>query len=209
MNNRLSTSRPGLTVLELMIALAITSMVALTLATVLVAAARGMSSASAARSALQRVHAAHARMRSYTDASLAILDHDPDQGIALWLHDERPGGRVNITELRVFWFDPDNQTIVIERVVFPEAWTEEMIEAADYELAPNAGFFLAMAGKRAAGQTQSATLASGCTPTDFTFNNPTIQESNRLSLIAEFDNVQGGVEPMLLVFALPDHTEPS
>ncbi len=202
-------SRRGLSVLELMIALAITSMVALTLATVLTAASRGMSDAASTRSALQRVHAAHVRIRAYTDAALNILEHDPNQGIALWLHDEKPGGRVNLTELRVFWFDYDNERITIERIVFPEAWTQEMKDAADAELPLGAGYFLTMAGQRALGYTETSTIATGCTPTDFIFNNPTIIESNRLTLSASFDNGRGAAEPMLLVFALPNHKQPS
>ena len=212
MTHNRTTSRPtrkGLTVVELMIALAITSMVALTLATVLTAASRTMGGASSARSALQRIHAAHVRMRTYTDAALTVLTHDADQGIALWQHDQRPGGRINLTELRIFWFDDINETITVERVVFPDDWTEEMINAADSEIPPFSDFFTVMASQRALGYTETSTLASGFLPVGLTYNNATPAESNRLTLSGQFDDGAGGKQEMILVFALPNHQEPS
>ena len=104
----------GLTLLELLLALSVTAMVGLAMSTAMTATARGMTNAGDSRSALQRANVAYTRLRGYTIHSLSLLQHDPTKGFVLWGSDDYPGGKVNLSELRVFWFDAALGVISVE-----------------------------------------------------------------------------------------------
>ncbi len=204
--------RAGLTLLELLLAVAITVVIAMAIATVMTAVARGLAGASEGRSAMQRLHAAHVRVRAYTDVSLCLLQHDPKHvagdGFALWLADDRPGGKINLTEFRVFWFNPDDGTLSVERVTLPAAWTDEQLEAADVELATQADFLNEIVQQRQLGYTTTTILADGLTSSTLEHSAASDLDAVRfqLSLGAPID-----AEPdqkVLMALALPNHTEP-
>lgn len=154
-------SRPGLTLLELLIAVSITVIAGLALTTVLTTIARGMTSSTESRSALQRAHAAYVRTRAYSDPALCLLQHDPDQGFAIWLNDAKVNNVVNLREFRCFWFHADTQSITIERVEFPEQWSEELKVSSDIALDKDHDFLAEMEVQRGLGNTVSETLCDG------------------------------------------------
>lgn len=200
--------RRGLTVLELLLAVAITAIVGMAIATVMTTVSRGMTSAGEARSALQRVHAAHVRLRAYTDSARSVLAYDPDRGFALWLHDDRPGGAVNLSELRVFWFDAGAQRIRVERVKWPEEWPAELVEAADIELSPSADFFAEMEQQRALGYTEVGTIADGVTDAEMAFNESPVNRANRARMTLRVAVADNESQDVLLAFGFPNHAEP-
>jgi len=106
--------RAGLTLVELLLAVAITALIGGAISIVMTAAGQNLTRVSEVRSALQRAHATHARLRAYTDASFCILEEDSAQGVAVWLHDERTGGTINLSELRILWFNSKDEELVIE-----------------------------------------------------------------------------------------------
>ena len=112
----------GLTLLELLLALAITSIVGLAMSTAMTATAHGMTNAGDMRSALQRANVAYTRLRGYTMQSPALLQNDPGNGFVLWGDDHNPGGRINLSEIFVFWFDQDAGVLSVEQLSLPEGW---------------------------------------------------------------------------------------
>ncbi|MEM8834217.1 MAG: prepilin-type N-terminal cleavage/methylation domain-containing protein [Planctomycetota bacterium] len=198
-------TRRGLTLLELLIALTITSMIGLAMATTLVASARSVQSASEARSALQRFHALRQRVRGYTDPALAVLASNDQQGFALWLHDENASNSVNLSELRVVWYEPDTQRVTLERVEFPEDWDDAQVAAADTALADGADPFLAMESQRLLDQTTTLVLADGIASTRLLFDDQIdVRDSVRPRLEVE---IEMGDEMVPMAFAAPlrDH----
>lgn len=205
--------RQGLTLLELLLAVAVTAVVALAIATVMVSVARGLSGAGESRSAMQRVLAGHARVRAYTDAALCMLQNDADHaagsGFALWLSDDRPGGHVNLTEFRVFWFDPAAGTLSVERVTFPPEWPQELVLEADIELAATADFMQAMAAERLLGRTTSTILADGLSAASLDFVGASILPALRFQLTLGAPTTADPGQTVLLALGLPNHKEPS
>ncbi|MBL0927254.1 MAG: hypothetical protein IBJ11_06325 [Phycisphaerales bacterium] len=204
--------RRGLTLLELLIALSITGLTGLAVAGVITAVARGVGSISDGRSAVQRAHAAHARLRAYTEPALALLACDPARGIALWLHDDRRNGRVNLSELRVFWFDREARTITVERVQFPADWPPAWIEQSDGVLALIDDPFAVMLTQRAMGRTRRDVLADGIAEWSLATNAPDPRDANRLRLtlgvVAGWNTHDHQPEDALLTFGLANYFRP-
>ena len=202
--------RPGMTLVELLIALSITAMVSLAIAAVTTSIARGMESVNAARSALQRTVAAHARLRAYVNPARCFLATDADQGFALWLSDTRANGRVNLSELRVFWFDPESASgdLTVEWAEFPEEWDELAVAAADTELTGVDDYFAAMKTLRALGYTGTAVLADRLASIDVTHGGQSLQASDRVQVSIGIDT--GDAEPrgILMAFGLSGHAVP-
>lgn len=194
-------TRRGLTLLELLIALTITSLIGLAMATTLVASARSIQSASEARSALQRFHALRERIRNYTNPALAVLASDDEQGFALWLHDEAENNEVNLSELRVIWYESDSQRVTLERVEFPEEWTDEQVELADTVLLDGADPFLAMESQRLLDLTTTLVLADGIASTRLFFDD---QISARDSVRPRVEvEIEMGDDLVPMAFAAP------
>jgi len=207
---RTHRSRAGLTLVELLIALAITVIAGLAIATVTTAMARGVTQSNDARGALQRALTAHARLREYLTTSLCVLAHDEEQGVAIWLNDDRANGQVNISEVRVFWFDPadDSGDMTLERVTFPEAWDEDTLAANDITLADLDDPFTVMASMRDLGHTTTTTLADGIAGVGVASSHDSLQASNRV--VVELDVRVGatGAERVLIAAGLANHRIP-
>ena len=212
--NNPSPRRRGLTTLELLVALAITSVTGLGVAAVITSVARGITVMNETRGVMQRAHAAHLRLRSYADPALCLLQTD-SRGLALWLHDDRANGQVNLSELRIVWFEPaesDDDEIggelVLERVDWPESMDEAAIEAADIVLTPADDMFRAMELARSLGYTTRQALADGVSSFSSTYTAATPRESVRFTATLALASAGSDVEEVLISFGLPSHEPP-
>ena len=95
----------GLTLLEVILALAVTVIVGTAAATMLYAASSGTSTQSDMRSVLMRHAQAADRLSSAVRSSRMVLDRGPNY-LVLWMREERPNNRPNVSELRRIERDP-------------------------------------------------------------------------------------------------------
>lgn len=215
---RAGASRRGLLMVELLIALAITAMVGLGVASMMTMVGRSELENRDSRSVLLRTHAMQVRMRSYFQPALAILDYQgvgggmlggATPGMALWLHDERPEDNVHLTELRVIWFDEDAGSLSIERVAFPEGWSKAMKQAADIALPADADYFQVMETKRAEGHTKIDIIGDEIADFAATFNQKNPIDSERVALALWVEDSSGETHEVLMAFGLPNHRKPN
>lgn len=199
----------GFTVVELLIGIVITALVALAISTMLTLVGETTARSRDERAAVMRSHLAQVRLRSYTEPSLAVLQFDKAKGVAIWLHDDNPGEKVNLTELRVLWFDDVTGEIAVERVVFPDTWTPEMKAAADVVLPKDSDFFSVMITQRQAGQTEIATLLETVEGLELTFTGTTLQSSDRVRYAITLGADNGDSVRTYIVVGMPNHAEPS
>lgn len=206
---RSRASRPGLTFLELLIAITITAITSLAVGAVTTSIARGMTSMNDARSALQRSLIAHSRIQSQLIPAFCVLLHDANQGVAVWQHDKRANRRVNLSELTIFWFDPAGEgDITIEWVTFPEGWTEDQLATADLQLTGVDDYFQSMLTQRDLGYTTSTVVADGIAQLSVTGAGATLAESNRVQVHLTVGVGAEESEELLLSFGLVNHRTP-
>lgn len=129
------TTRFGLTVMELMLALSITVIVGAALTAMLRAIWVGVETDRDTRSHLLHANAAQMRLSAYIAPSLCIL-HADRTSLTLWFNDARRGGTVNLTEIRWLRFNDATGTIVAYMVNFPDSWTETEKLLEDREYSP-------------------------------------------------------------------------
>lgn len=206
---RPTTSRRGLTLLETLIALAITVITGLAIASVTTAVARGMTSVNTARSALQRAHAVHVRLRAYTDPALCVLDFDTAKGFAIWLDDSRTNEKVNLSELRVFWYSAADDTISVERVVFPNGWDPSEYVQHDTTLSSVDDPFAMMEAQRALGYTRTEIIADAVSALDMEWPTKDIRDAGRVRLSLGVTADDQHVHELLIALGLPNHKVPA
>ena len=197
----------GLTTLELLVALGVTSITGLGVATVITSVSRGVTDMNGARSAMQRAATSHARLRAYTDTALCLLAQD-ERGFALWAHDERTNDVVNVSELRVFWIDGEAGEVRTEFVVFPEGMTEVERAALDLVVANAEDPFTAMLAQRALGFTRQTVLADGVGSVSVSHTERDPRDSARFRVRVGFTDAGEGERELLMAVGMPEHRRP-
>lgn len=124
--------RRGLSLVEMILALAITGMVAAAIAGMLSAVNSGTHSRRDARTAVLTSNAMATRVAGYVVQGRAFLAADDDRFV-LWLNDDRQSESVHASEIR--WFELDGVTgeFIVLFQDFPEGWTQTAIDLEDRE----------------------------------------------------------------------------
>lgn len=157
MTRRARPSRRALTLLELVIALTITAMVAAAITGMMGAVASGVDTRQDGRSAMTRAQASQTRLGAYIAPSRAFLDIAPEQ-IVLWLDDGRESGTVHASEIRWLLHDESARTISVHYVKFPDEWLQIARELADNEYPSSADWTAVLSFYEGQGWTGSYTL---------------------------------------------------
>ncbi len=202
------TSR-GFTVLELLLALTVTAFVGLGIASMLAMVRAGAAGELDRRSILLRAHAAQRRLRAYISPALNIPQMDPDRGVVLWLHDEKPMNNIHMTELRVVWYDAGNELITVERVKFPEAMSQVLKDQLDLPYPASTDFFTLMEDQRALGYTTTETLVDDVMGMAIELSDPTPASATRLYLTLTLRDSTDQDYDVLLATGLSNHTQPA
>lgn len=198
----------GLTFLEFLIAVAITAITALAVGAVTTSIVRGMTSMNDTRSALQRALIAHARLQVQLIPAYCVLEFDPARGIALWQNDDRANDLVNLSELRILWFDPTGDgDLSIERVTFPEEWDETTRSVADIVLTDVDDLFQIMTVQRSLGLTTTKTVADAIDAISVAGSGMDLPSSQRIRLDLTV-GVGDDAEQLLMAFGLVNHRTP-
>jgi hypothetical protein len=131
-----ATRASGLTLIELILAVASTALIALAIATMLFAMAKGTSSRTDLRSVVVKHKTLTARFDAAVRSSSAVLARGSDY-VVLWMGDTRENGAPNLSELRRIEYDAAGNTIVSYTAEL--TGTAAQIEAADttYQFSDN------------------------------------------------------------------------
>ena len=124
--------RRGLTLIELMLALAITAMVAAAISGMLTAISTGEHLRRDNRMFIMRAHAAKTRLGAYLSRSRCVLDANGADAV-LWLEDSRGSGTVHASEIRWLIFNTVDGTLDVHFVDMPDEWTNIAKDLQDNE----------------------------------------------------------------------------
>jgi hypothetical protein len=133
------THRRALTLLELMLALVITTLIAGAIWGMMSAVSTGVSTRRDTRSTMVGANAAATRIGAYIAPSRCILDAG-SVGLVIWLNDDRESETVHATELRWMFFNADTGTLDVCFVHFPDAWSQAAKDLEDNEYTKDANW---------------------------------------------------------------------
>ncbi|GEM_PF-1080502 len=132
-------SRRGLTLLEFMISILITSLIAVTMSGMITAVARSVEADRYSRESIVRGQSLDVRLGSFITPSLCVLDTTAKpESLVIWLEDSRASDTVHLTEIRWIERDAATDTVVAHYVKFPDSMTQVERDALDVEV-PVAG----------------------------------------------------------------------
>ncbi|MGD9693058.1 MAG: hypothetical protein AB7G17_09745 [Phycisphaerales bacterium] len=204
--------RRALTLVELMLSLAILAVAGLALSSMLAMVGTATQADREGRSVLLRSHAAQTRLRAYLEPSQCVLQHDAARGaLVVWLADTRAPNIVNATEMRVLWFDSSGKTLTVERVEFPEAWSQTQKDAADINMPASTDFAAVMIAFRSAGYTKRDVLARSVRTVTWGFNVPamsSVQGATRVRVTLGMETASGGVQEFMTAMGLAGYRAP-
>ena len=153
-------TRRALTLLELMLALSITAMVATAISGMMSAVITGVSTRRDNRSLMIRANAAQTRLAAYIAPSRSVLDAT-DSDLVLWLEDARESGTVHATEIRWLKFDAIEGTIDVYFVDFPDSWQQTAKDLADRQYAADANWKMVLDAYQSNGWISTLCLVDG------------------------------------------------
>ncbi len=153
-------SRRGLTLLEFMISILITSLIAVTMGGMITAVARSVEADRYSRETIVRGQALDVRLGSFITPSLCVLDSTAKpESIVIWLEDSRVSDTVHLTEIRWIEREAGTNTVVAHYVKFPDSMSQVERDTLDVEV-PVAGadWWAALATMQALGYTEKTRL---------------------------------------------------
>ncbi|MCA9295755.1 MAG: prepilin-type N-terminal cleavage/methylation domain-containing protein [Phycisphaerales bacterium] len=159
----------GLSLLELLLALSITAMVAAAISSMLSVVSVGIDSRRDSRTLMLRGQAAQLRLSAYIAPSRCILGAS-GANIALWLTDSRQSDTVHATEIRWLRYDSVNGELSVYYVAFPAGWTQTMKDLADLEYPRRTDWEAVFTAYSTAGQIDSVVLVDQIDSIDVTLD---------------------------------------
>jgi len=113
----------GLTLAELVIAIAVTSIIALATTGVAVALSSAQASADDYGQSVQSARIALRNVGRNLKASVLITGSD-SRRLVLWTGDTNLNGKINYDELAVISYDPNSKQLSLYRIAFPSDWPQ-------------------------------------------------------------------------------------
>ena len=129
-------ARRGLTLLELILGISITTLITAAIAAMCGSVATGITTRHDARSVMLRANAVQTRLAAYIAPARSILDVT-DTTAVIWFNDNRESNTVHASEIRWITFDQSSHSLVVEFIQLPEDWSEGAQFLADQEYAPH------------------------------------------------------------------------
>jgi prepilin-type N-terminal cleavage/methylation domain-containing protein len=152
--------RRAMTLVELLIAMVITGLVAAGAASILFATSQATDDRNDVRRSVVRSAAADTRLRGKVHSSRSFLAAGADE-LVLWANDENDDGVVNLGEILFFQRDGTANELRYYEVSWPGGWTQEQIDAANTAYAPATDFSAVAASAKTSGNFSETTWATG------------------------------------------------
>lgn len=186
---RLSRRR-GLTLIELMLALGITSMLAAATGAMLTGVAQSVETERGRRESMIRAQAIGVRLSAYVTPSLYFLDVGPDYFV-VWLEDIRDGGTVHATEVRWIDFDDVTGDVRVQYIEFPPGMPQIERDIYDVVLPKSSDWWAELAVYRGLGYVGETRMCDGVAAFTTVRASPSIDD-RVITCSITFDEERGG-----------------
>ncbi len=197
----------GLSLLELLLAMSITIMVAAAITAMLGAVTTGVGNRRDSRAVMVRAHAAQSRLSAYIAPARCILGVY-GQDIALWLNDDREGGTVHASEVRWLRYDAAAGIIYVEYVSFPSNWSQIACDLEDDAYPANSNWMQVLDDYRANGWTATFELIDSLTDASITHDQAGAIDSRHIMYQLSFET-ETASGPILTAATVRQHEKPT
>ena len=184
------TRRRGLSLLELLLALMITVLVAAAIAGMLGAVSSGVGARRDTRVLMVLGDAAESRLSSYIAPSRCVLAADATS-LVLWFNDARQGDTVHASEVRWLSYDATEHVINVSYVHFPADWSQAAKDLEDKEFPANSDWNAVLASYRASGWTSTQPLIDTIQSLIIRTDTPAVLDSRHITFEIEFESEIG------------------
>ena len=176
-----------MTLVELLLALAITTVIGLAISAMLFAVSRTTSTQNDMRSFIIKQKTVESRITAAIRSSKTVLAVGTNY-LVLWTADTTADDQPNMSEMRRIEWTTNQKTLITYRPVFPTGWTTTNIAAVDssYDLASD--FNSVSNTLKSNTYFQSETWASNVSNAAFAVNLPTVQQARLVSFQTTFES---------------------
>ena len=182
-------NRRAFTFIELILAIGITAVIGVSIATMMAAVSSGITSQDDGRHTAIRIATTKLRLGAYVAPSRCILDKD-SSFITLWLEDSEESNTVHATEIRWIQFNNESNELEVKFVSFPENWTQSQVDAANQEYGLNTNYSQVLQTFEENSFIETIGIADSVESCNFWTNEPlpldATQVSMRFSLVSAF-----------------------
>jgi len=126
--------RQAFTLIEVMMATAIISIIGLSIAGASIALANAYDNGQEYYECVQTGRVTMLRLEEMVRTSLLVTDANIYSALWLWREDSNGDGRINVSEISVIIWTYHGGNLYHNRVVFPDYWPEWMVEMYDSEI---------------------------------------------------------------------------
>jgi prepilin-type N-terminal cleavage/methylation domain-containing protein len=201
-------NRRGLSLIEMLLAISITSVIGAAIASMMAAATTSLTSKSDGRQSAIRLATTQVRLGAYIAPSLCILDKG-NSTLTLWTEDSRESDTVHASEIRWIRFDSEEKTLNVQFVDFPEEWSETMIDAADVECNSLTNYEALFNGLQSDNLITSIALVDAMETCVFWINTTEPIESTRVCIRFSFTSSFGETNDAMIDESIRMHHSPS
>ena len=190
MTHTTSPIRRGMTLLELMLALVITAMIAGAISGMMDAVSIGVSTRRDSRATMVGASAAASRLSAYIAPSRCLLSAGGSD-LALWLDDSRESDTIHATEIRWLLFDSGAGEISVHFVSFPSEWSQAAKDLEDNEYASDSNWNSVLAYYQSRGWTVAMPLVDGLDSISISTDKPGALDSRHVIFNLGFQTGEG------------------
>ncbi len=201
-------NRRGLSLLEMILAIGITSIIGAAIASMMAAATNSLSSKDDGRQSAIRLATTHVRLGAYIAPSYCILDKG-NSFLTLWTDDSRESETVHASEIRWIRFNDSTNALTVQFVDFPDEWSQSMIDAADVECNSNTNYESLLAGLQSDDLIDSISLVDAMASCSFWINDSEPFAATRVCIRFSFASSLGETNDAIIDETIRIHHPPS
>ena len=207
MSNVALPSRRGLTLLEFVLALAITAMVGAAVSAMLASVASGQRLRRDNHAYVIRTHVATSRLAAYVGPARCFLEAGGGD-LVVWINDSRESGTVHATEIRWLIFNPLEGTIDVHYVDLPDEWTEVTMGLEDLEYPLGTDWSSVLSSYQTKGLVSKLTLLDGLATVNVSIDQAAALDSRQVIYDLEFQT-EGEALPQTISATIFIHRPPT
>jgi prepilin-type N-terminal cleavage/methylation domain-containing protein len=206
MSGRIRRAARGMTLLELMIGLSITALIAGAISGMMSAVTSGIHTNRDARTVMIRAHAGQTRLSAYLAPCRSVLAVNENE-IVVWFEDERADNHVQVKEVRWLRFDAVAMELGVHFVQFPAVWTAATVDLENITLAPDEDWDDVLLDFAARGLERRLTLIDGLGSFSATTDEPAAIDSRHVTCALGMETT-AGIQPVHVSATIRMHQPP-